>query len=767
MKKIINTAPMAVITTQRTPYSILLTTKVVGNGTLTQAQDVTKNVWSPNRRINPLVIEPVFSAYDKDTDHEVVLTPVYTWYANGVQIQESATSSEDYYIVKAGEALKKGSLVVRKNVSYDAPVTIRCVATYKEYQTEDTLMLTSENNPDVFYQVDLMTPNTVEFHPLIDETSQKTFTAFVQYGGRPLEPTEQVAYFWYIDGEPITAGTLGYVSGIGTDSLTLDADYFDGATVSVRLGYPYVPEGSDTMVLPTAPNCNAKAQSGLVWVWDNVSVLPLAVGGNHITQFSGNKLFESVAKVNAKDISDTKRSAYLKTRWFTHAADAMQNVKTYYGYGNTVSIPASALRRTSGINVEVGTDIYLLGYKHLAQDGTTIERDEVQIDSPEPPVVITTKRTVLSTLLSIKEGENGTLTQYQDLSKNTWSPNRKINPLVLTPVFSAVNDMGEAETVTPEFTWYVDGTRITTTSTSADYYLESSGGNLTGNLVVRKNVGYETSVTVKCVATYTDNLRIETYSKDKSVLLTTESSPDKLYMVTLDVPNTLVYHPLTDESSQFTIHAAVQYDGRPLDPSEQMAYFWYIDGTPVTADTLGIVSGTGTDTLVIDADYYDGATVSVKLGTPYYPSEDSLTPVLPAQPNVNVGAQCGIVWDYEDPKALVVGYGGNVMRPSSGEKLFDATIQVRNMDISEAKRDKYIRTQWSTHSAQDFQDVKTLYEFGKNITLQPGQLTNDDDASMEVGVDIYVLGPVAAVVDDVTGEVVVDDVTGETVVSNS
>ena len=38
MKKIINTAPMAVITTLHTPWSVLLTLKPLGNGTYTQAQ---------------------------------------------------------------------------------------------------------------------------------------------------------------------------------------------------------------------------------------------------------------------------------------------------------------------------------------------------------------------------------------------------------------------------------------------------------------------------------------------------------------------------------------------------------------------------------------------------------------------------------------------------------------------------------------------------------------------------------------------------------
>lgn len=875
MKKIINTAPMAVITTMRTPYSILLTTKVVGNGTLTQAQDITKNLWSPDRTLTPLVIEPVFSAYDQDTDQEVVLTPTYTWYANGVQISTSATASDDYYIVGQGSELKAGSLVVRKNVNYDAPVTIKCVATYQTYSADTTLLLTSENKPDVFYQVDVMTPNTVEFHPLTDANSQKTFKAFVQYGNtalvwentigksinavdlgsltwsksgsvftaslpstpkstggaaladytqdQSLEEDKTIStansnirvkdsdyssaadfksamrgkvlfyelnsktvdesfvdamrkmtgFFWYLDDELITADTYGYVSGQGMESLVLDADYIDGATISVRLGIPTFTgtSGADSAVtMPTSPNCNTKAQSGLVWMWDNVSVMPLAIGGNHITQFSTDKHFDSVAKVNAKDLTDAKRTAYIKTRWFTHSTDATQAAKSFYGYGNTVTIPASGLRRTGTTNVEVGTDIYLLGHKYPVTDPetqeVTITRDEVLIENPANRVVITTKRTVLSTILTIKEGENGTLTQYQDLTKNAWSPNRSITPLVLMPVFSAINDKGETENIVPDYKWYVNGARITSTQTNADYYLETSGGSVTGNLVVRKNVSYESPVTIKCVATYTDNLQIETYSIDKSVLLTSENNPDTIYMVTLDVPNTLTYHPLTDESSQFTIHAAVQFGNQALPDSAQVVYFWYVDDELMDEETIGLISGLGTSTIVIDADFFDGVTISVRLGVPYYPSEGSVLPVLPTSPNINATAQVGIVWDYENPVIIPVGNGGNAVRLNSGDKRFDAIVQVHGKTVPQAKVTKYIRMQWFKHSTNDVQNVRTMCDWGPSITLTAAQMMSEGNANTEVGADLYVYEPYKAVVDVASGLVVVDDNTGAVVVMN-
>ena len=875
MKKIINTAPMAVITTQHTPWSVLLTLKPLDNGTYTQAQDVTKNLWSPDRRITPLVIEPVFSAYDKDMNQEVTVEPAYVWYVNGSVVPPSATAADDYYIIGQGSELKAGCLVVRKNVAFDEPVTIRCIATYQEYTADETVLLTTENKPEIFYQVDVMTPNTVEFHPLTDATSQKTFKAFVQHGNealvwenvigksinavdlgslawslsegvfsavlttkaktdggaalagyeqdQPLAADKTIStsdgdirikdaayssaddfraamygkvlfyelatktvnesfatamrkttgFFWYLDGELITKDTYGYVSGQGMETLILDADYIDNSMISVKLAIPTFEGGSgdaSTVTMPTSPSSNAKAQSGLVWIWDNVTVLPTAVGGNYVSQFSENKDFDSVAKVNAKDLTAAVRAKYIKTRWYTHATDDIQSVKTYYGYSSSVQIPVSALRRTSGINVEVGVDVYLLGYKHPVTDPETGEitlvQDEVLIENPTPPVVITTRRTVLSTLFTIKTNDDGTLTQHQDLTKNMWIPNRAVNPLMLTPVFVAINDNGEQEALNIEYKWYANGSRITTTMTNADYYLATDGGSLTGDLVVRTNVNWERPVTIKCEVTYTDNLRIETFTEQKEVLLTTESNPDTLYIVTLNVPNTITYHPLTDETSTFDIHAAVQYGKELLGESAQIAYFWYIDDELVTEDTIGVVGGIGTSTLVVDAEFFDGVTITARIGIPYYPSESSSTPVLPNEPNINPSARCGLVWDYEKPVPVPVGLGGNVVRANSGEKHFDSVIQVGAKDVSEEKRRKFVRTQWFKHSTEDVQDDRTMYDWGAQTTLPPEELLTSGNVNTEIGVDMYVLGPYKAVVDEATGLRVVDDKTGKVVVMN-
>ena len=178
MKKIINTAPMAVVTTLHTPQTLLLTLRAA-SGTLTQAQDITQNLWSPDRTLTPLVIESVFSAYDPDTKSRASAAASLKWYVNDVEIQTTATSSDYYRVDTATGGIKAGSLVVRKNVSYTTPVTIRCEATYQGRTEKAEVVLTSENKPDVFYTLDLMTPNVVKYRPLEDAL---VHLAFNDYG---------------------------------------------------------------------------------------------------------------------------------------------------------------------------------------------------------------------------------------------------------------------------------------------------------------------------------------------------------------------------------------------------------------------------------------------------------------------------------------------------------------------------------------------------------------------------------------------------------
>jgi hypothetical protein len=99
--------------------------------------------------------------------------------------------------------------------------------------------------------------------------------------------------------------------------------------------------------------------------------------------------------------------------------------------------------------------------------------------------------------------------------------------------------------------------------------------------------------------------------------------------------------------------------------------------------------------------------------------------------------------------------------------MFDAVVRCNGKDVDAALVDKYIRLGWFAHATDESQDTRTALGYGRQLTVDASQLRRGDGVNVEVSADIYALGPVAVVVDDVTGEVVVDDVTGATVVSHT
>lgn len=880
MKKIINTAPMAVITSLHTPLTVSLTTKVV-NGTLTQAQDIIKNLWLPDRTIEPLFLVPVFSAYDPDKEEHIQATPSYTWYVNGVQVPASNPQSSDYSIVSNADpstGIINGSLRIRKNVSYLTPETIKCVATYQGYTADCEELLTTENKPDAFYQVSVKTPPIVEFRPLFDSTTRKTFQAFVQHGqdalvwedviGKSINVVDlgsltwsksdsvftatlpstpkstggaalagytqdqslsedktistansnirvkdasyatadafksamrgkvlfyelnnktvnesfveamrkMTGFFWYLDGVLITSDTFGYVSGQGMESLVLDADYIDDAVVSVRLAVPVFTDinGDVIVTMPTAPNSSACAQSTLLWKWDDVDVMPIALGGSSVHQYSSQKVFNSVVRRNGKDLDSSFRSR-IRAIWFTHDTDDSYTDKTYYGDSTSVTLPASALFRTGRVNVEVGLELYLLGHLHPTIDSNTgqyvvdsntgeivFTREQTKIENKAPMTVISSSNSPLTVSLTLKV-ESGTLTQAQDVTKNLWIPDRRIEVLTLLPVFSAYDpDSKQNVSILPTYTWYVNGMQVPLTNTSSsDYYIVRQSGE-PDMLVIRKNTSYVSPDFVKCVATYADCLHINTMSREAEVTLTTENKPEAVYTVDISATQPIVFRPFSDATPQRAFEAIAQYGNERL--HNEVKYFWYADDVLIDESFLGYVSGQGTESIVLDLDFFNDVTLSVKLGVTIYTND---TAQVPTSPNINATAQRLIVWDYENPVLIPIGKGGSAVRSSSGEKQFESVLQVNGKDVSADRVTKYARVFWFTHDTNAAHDDISEKGWGPSLTLTKAEMYRNSSVNVEVGADLYVLGKFKAVVSNEEEQtIVVDNTTGAIVVMN-
>lgn len=440
MKRIINTSIPLVVTTLRKPLTISLTIANSGadGGPLTQAQDTQKNpqVWIPNRQQYPLFLAPNFVA--KNTENGETITNGYTiqWYVEQGSTSTLVTSTnpgDDYYKECKGAnntGDETGRLVVRKNVDYRSPVTIKCVVSYTDnvenrlYHAEDSVSLTTTNLPDEIYTVAIQAPYVINYDPIYAKKSTTLANGAFQYGSKfrfsaktqlgKNDATAGVYYFWYIGGTLITTGAgstaIQYKAadqlpgkGLGTDTIILDADYGDSFTVTVKVGTfeevanptgnpktkGYYEESggvysktNDTTVnalktyytAPSEPNQAAEDSRDLVWSWPDIDSMPVSLGGNAVRSNAGNKEFTAVVQADGVDVDDAITKEYVRLNWKRHAMNG--NTVVDMGWGKDVSVKNSDLNKTGGENVEVYADVYLLSANgRLVDDSSGIAPD--------------------------------------------------------------------------------------------------------------------------------------------------------------------------------------------------------------------------------------------------------------------------------------------------------------------------------------------------------------------------------------------------------
>ena len=210
-----------------------------------------------------------------------------------------------------GSHVTTGRLVVKKNVSYLKPEKVICVVEYTDvsraetYKLEESVLLTSENKPEDFYTVTLNTPLEVRYHPITDAVSQRTFVASVRIGNTELAPSQynDIKFFWYKkepgDLSPVLIDTTGlfpaYVSGQGTRTLVLDADYCQQAEIIVRIA-----DDADA----ASPNVSSYDKCILCWKWPRIDALPYCAAGGSVDAESTEKPFEAIVRYDGQDMPD-------------------------------------------------------------------------------------------------------------------------------------------------------------------------------------------------------------------------------------------------------------------------------------------------------------------------------------------------------------------------------------------------------------------------------------------------------------------------------
>lgn len=149
--------------------------------------------YAPNRKVTPLLLVPVISVFDKDTNTSYQPSFYTTqWFATewddsaGEYVEHEITNRTDSG--SADYVIQGNNLVVKKNVSYSHAVTIRCAATYVDprdsgvtYMVQDNVTLTTSRAADVvFPEVSITSPSGRAYNPLIDDVnSQYEFNAVI------------------------------------------------------------------------------------------------------------------------------------------------------------------------------------------------------------------------------------------------------------------------------------------------------------------------------------------------------------------------------------------------------------------------------------------------------------------------------------------------------------------------------------------------------------------------------------------------------------
>ena len=766
MKKIINTAPPVVVATVRTPLDGSMSISPNGGAT-TQVYDEVTNTYEPvDRQDTPLVLSPVVSIVDPDTGQQVPLSSMSSvsikWFVGNSQNPvTSTTQSDDYHLQTDDDTatgVPTGNLVVRHNVgpSDDFIVNILCQLSFVDsgrsevYKYDAAIILTSEEKVQDMLSIQLANPSKVTYNPIFDDSSQRTFKAKV-YNGGTLVSNSNFKFFWYVDGV-LANNKVCYVSGQNTDTLVLDAEYADNVIVTARIA-------TDTTAV--SPNHPANAECTLIWQWPRLKVIPYSQNGESIKLASESKSFGCFIQAYGHDISDTKRNRYCKVKWYTQPTNS--STKTYLSspWGFTKTVTGADLFKTGGVKVNVGAVLYTVGAKSTV-GGAGVE---TEIAATEHPVVITTQRTPLDGSLFISSN-GGSLTQVYDALLNTYEPDdRRETPLVLSPVASITDpDTGQAVPLSDlssvEMRWYIGNSQnyVTSRTPSDDYHLQTDDdtatGNLTGNLVVRHNVGPndEYIVPILCELICTDTSRAETYRFYAQTMLTTEEKVQDQLSIQLGNPSKVTYDPIAEDSS-IKVFTAKVYNGGTLMSSSNFKFFWYVDDELVSdEETLGYVSGQGTDTLTLDAEYFDNVIVKVRIAT--------VTSA--AVPNHPVNAECTLIWHWPRMQALPYSMCGEAIRVDTEGKRFGAFVQAYSKDIPDEKRKRYCRLNFFSQPTNS--SVKTSQGWGDEVEIKGTDLFQSGSAHTNVGVDLYTIGKLKAVVDATTGDVVVDDATGAVVV---
>lgn len=189
------------------PVQWSLNFEIKGGSTM-QQHDADNNLFYPDREVTPSLIEPVFRVIDKDkkTTREATSELInITWkqVINGAAPADCNTPDYDI-ITDATEDMRKGAIVVNKNVPHLTNILLKFSAQYydtirkRTLKVEGDISLTTSSVASLLLYTKLDKPNCIICDPFVMETEpQEVIKPIFQLGDEKLTDLSIIGGWWY------------------------------------------------------------------------------------------------------------------------------------------------------------------------------------------------------------------------------------------------------------------------------------------------------------------------------------------------------------------------------------------------------------------------------------------------------------------------------------------------------------------------------------------------------------------------------------------
>lgn len=323
-------------------------------------------VYMPNRATTPLVLTPTISVYDPDT--KTTYTPSFyliEWYVlDGTEskITNTIDSTEANYVI-----LQNGSLRVKKNVPGGQAITIRCEADYIDprdvstthHVTDIVTLATNRDATTVFDNVNILSEKNLSYDPINDSSSIFTLQAQIMRAGEDItRSASNLQFVWEVkildEIWTLTENELFYVSGLNSDTLTIDALYMQsGMEIVLR-----IKDSTTNVYLPS--------RSIVAFNWDapKISATAYSPQGSSVRYGDDWKAFGVVVNTKKEALSEPQKNANFIMKW--KKRDGASSTETNMGWGGNIGATSEELISQSGSTL-IWPEVYFIGHARLVK----------------------------------------------------------------------------------------------------------------------------------------------------------------------------------------------------------------------------------------------------------------------------------------------------------------------------------------------------------------------------------------------------------------